>query len=277
MSNEGAAALTRMEQMLESLFEQGTHLGITIIKAIIILIVGKLLINLVNRLFKRIMTKRDIDPSVQSFLGSLINVTLIILLIISVIGTLGIQTTSFAALLASAGVAIGMALSGNLSNFAGGIIILLFKPFKVGDYINAQGVGGTVLGIQIFHTVLLSSDNIREYIPNGILSSGVITNNNVNRRRVEWIFGVDYGVDYEQVKATILEILSTEARLLPSPEPFVALHALDSSSVNIVVRVWVKASDYWDVYFNINQKVYETFNAKGINFPFPQMTIHKGE
>lgn len=277
MSNEGAAALTRMEQMLESLFEQGTHLGITIIKAIIILIVGKLLINLVNRLFKRIMTKRNIDPSVQSFLGSLINVTLIILLIISVIGTLGIQTTSFAALLASAGVAIGMALSGNLSNFAGGIIILLFKPFKVGDYINAQGVGGTVLGIQIFHTVLLSSDNIREYIPNGILSSGVITNNNVNRRRVEWIFGVDYGVDYEQVKATILEILSTEARLLPSPEPFVALHALDSSSVNIVVRVWVKASDYWDVYFNINQKVYETFNAKGINFPFPQMTIHKGE
>lgn len=155
------------------------------------------------------MLKRDIDPSVKSFVGSLVNVVLTILLIISVVGALGVQTTSFAALLASAGVAVGMALSGNLANFAGGLIILLFKPFKVGDYIEAQGTGGTVKEIQIFHTILSTPDNKMVYIPNGSLSSGAVTNfSRQTTRRVDWTFGVDYGEDYDKVKEVIQTILA---------------------------------------------------------------------
>jgi small conductance mechanosensitive channel len=268
-------SLSNYKNVIESFLEQGTALGIDIIKALIILAVGKILISLINKLVRRLLRKRGIDPSVQSFAGSLVNVTLIVLLIISIIGALGIQTTSFAALLASVGVAIGMALSGNLSNFAGGILILLFKPFKVGDFITAQGISGTVVEIQIFHTILNGPDNIRQYIPNGSLSSGVVTNFNVDKRRAEWIFGVDYGEDYDKVKAVIEKILAKESRLLLDPAPFIALHALDSSSVNIIVRAWVKGPDYWDVYFDINKEVYATFNAEGINFPFPQLTVHQ--
>ncbi|MDR0657524.1 MAG: mechanosensitive ion channel [Mediterranea sp.] len=260
---------------VESLIEQGFALGITIVKALIILIIGKILINLINKLVRQLLRKRGVDPSVQSFVGSLVYVTLVVLLIISIVGVLGIQTTSFAALLASVGVAIGMALSGNLSNFAGGILILLFKPFKVGDFITAQGISGTVVEIQIFHTILNGPDNIRQYIPNGSLSSGVITNFNVDKRRVEWIFGVDYGEDYDKVKTVIEKVLTKESRLLSDPAPFIALHALDSSSVNIIVRAWVEGSDYWAVYFDMNKEVYATFNAEGINFPFPQLTVHQ--
>nr|WP_239059610.1 mechanosensitive ion channel domain-containing protein [Bacteroides sp. 224] len=254
---------------------QGAHLGLTIVKALIVLIVGKLVIHLVNRIVKKLLLKRSVDASVRSFTSSMVNISLIVLLIISVIGVLGIETTSFAALLASIGVAIGVALSGNLSNFAGGIIILLFKPFRVGDFITAQGVSGKVVEIQIFHTIMNTSDGIRLYLPNGSLSSSIITNFNIDKRRVEWIIGIDYGEDYERVKSVIEEIMSKENRLLPDPAPFIALHALDSSSVNIIVRAWAKASDYWGVYFDTNKQIYETFNKEGINFPFPQMTIHK--
>jgi small conductance mechanosensitive channel len=169
-----------------------------------------------------------------------------------------------------------MALSGNLSNFAGGLIILLFKPFRVNDYINAQGTEGTVKEIQIFHTILHTPDNKRIYIPNGSLSSGVVTNYNVELRRVEWVFCVDYGADYGKVKSLTESILSADARILADPAPFIALHALADSSVNVLVRVWVKAADYWEVYFDINQAIYETYQAQGINFPFPQLTVHRG-
>jgi small conductance mechanosensitive channel len=267
--------LSSCQKIVDSFIEQGASWGLAIIKALLIFAVGKLLISLINRLVRGLLRKRGVDPSVQSFTGSLVNVTLIVLLIVSIIGVLGIQTTSFAALLASAGVAVGMALSGNLSNFAGGILILLFKPFRVGDFITAQGVSGTVVEIQIFHTILSAPDNIRQYIPNGSLSSGVVTNYNVDKRRVEWIFGVDYGEDYDRVKAVIGKLLAKDSRLLSDPEPFIALHALDSSSVNIVVRAWVGGPDYWDVYFDINKEVYATFNAEGINFPFPQLTVHQ--
>lgn len=267
---------TKMEGFLNSLISQGALLGWTLFKAFLVFIVGRLLINLVNKLIKRLLFKRDIDPSVKTFVGSLVNVVLTILLIISVVGALGVQTASFAALLASAGVAVGMALSGNLANFAGGLIILLFKPFKVGDYIEGQGTGGTVKEIQIFHTILATPDNKIVYIPNGSLSSGAVTNfSRQDTRRVDWTFGVDYGEDYTKVKQVIETILARDTRIMNDPAPFIALHALADSSVNIVVRVWVKSSDYWDVYFGINQSVYETFNAQGINFPFPQLTVHR--
>ena len=272
------ASNPRLENAINSLIEQGSHLGWTIIKAILVFIVGRFVIQMINKLVRRILTKRDFDPSVKTFVGSLVNVTLMILLIISVVGALGVQTTSFAALLASAGVAVGMALSGNLSNFAGGLIILLFKPYKVGDYIESQGVGGTVREIQIFHTILLTADNKNIYIPNGSLSSGVVTN--IGReptRRVEWTFGVDYGSDYEQVKRVIESVLAQDARILNDPAPFIALSALADSSVNVVVRAWVKSPDYWGVFFDTNKAIYATFNAEGIGFPFPQLTVHQAK
>ena len=266
----------KLEGFINSLIEQGSSLGWTIIKAVIVFVVGRFIIRMINKLIRRILTKRDFDPSVKTFVGSLVNVTLMILLIISVVGALGVQTTSFAALLASAGVAIGMALSGNLSNFAGGLVILLFKPYKVGDWIESQNVSGTVKEVQIFHTILTTADNKVIYIPNGTLSSGVVTNYSYQvTRRVEWIIGVDYGEDFEKVQQTILDILAKDDRILNDPIPFVALHALSASSVNVVARVWVKSSDYWGVYFDINKAVYETFNAEGIGFPFPQLTVHQ--
>ena len=272
------ASNPKLEGFINSLIEQGSHLGWTIIKAIIVFVVGRFIIRMINKLVRRILTKRDFDPSVKTFVGSLVNVTLMILLIISVVGALGVQTTSFAALLASAGVAIGMALSGNLSNFAGGLIILLFKPYKVGDYIESQGVGGTVREIQIFHTILLTADNKNIFIPNGSLSSGVVTNiGNEPTRRVGWTFGVEYGSDYEHVKRVIESVLAQDARVLNEPAPFIALSALADSSVNVIVRVWVKSSDYWGVYFDTNKAIYATFNAEGIGFPFPQLTVHQAK
>lgn len=269
----------KVEKVLNALIEQGTELGWTLIKALIVFLIGRLAISLINKLVRRILTKRDIEPSVKTFMESLTNVVLTILLIISVVGTLGVQTTSFAALLASAGVAIGMALSGNLSNFAGGLIILLFKPYKVGDYIEYNNVSGTVKEILIFHTVLSTVDNKIIYIPNGSLSSGIVTNySHQTTRRIDWTFGVEYGSDYEHVKQVIEGVLAGESRILSEPaEPFIALHKLADSSVNVVVRVWVVSADYWEVYFKINKEVYATFNARGIGFPFPQLTVHQAK
>ena len=270
-------ASSKLEEAIRSLVEHGSQLGFTIIKALIVFLVGRLVINLLNKLVRKILSKRDIDPSVKTFVGSLVNVSLTILLIISVVGALGVQTTSFAALLASAGVAVGMALSGNLQNFAGGLIVLLFKPYKVGDWIESQGVSGTVKEIQIFHTILTTGDNKVIYIPNGAMSSGVVTNYNTQTtRRVEWIVGVDYGEDYDKVQQIVTDILAADKRILKDPAPFIALHALDASSVNVVARVWVNSADYWGVYFDINRAIYATFNEKGINFPFPQLTVHQG-
>ena len=271
-------ASSKLEEAIRSLVEHGSQLGFTIIKALIVFLVGRLVINLLNKLVRKILSKRDIDPSVKTFVGSLVNVSLTILLIISVVGALGVQTTSFAALLASAGVAVGMALSGNLQNFAGGLVILLFKPYKVGDWIETQqGSAGTVKEIQIFHTILTTGDNKLIYIPNGSLSSGVVINySHQETRRVEWIIGIDYGEDYNKVQQIVRDILAEDKRILNEPAPFISLHALDASSVNVVVRVWVNSGDYWGVYFDTNKAIYETFNEKGINFPFPQLTVHQG-
>lgn len=263
---------------MQTLITQASHFGLALVKAFIIFVVGRFLIRLLNKFVRQILNKRNIDPSVKSFVGSLMYVTLMILLIISVVGALGVQTTSFAALLASAGVAIGMALSGNLSNFAGGLIILIFKPYKVGDYIESQGVSGSVKEIQIFHTVLNTPDNKIIYVPNGSLSSSAVINYSYQTtRRVEWTFGVEYGTDYEEVKRQLEEILQQDTRVLSVPAPQVALNQLADSSVNFVVRVWVKSGDYWDVFFDINKNVYQTFNKVGINFPFPQLTVHQAK
>lgn len=267
-----------LNDTLASLIQSGASLGTNLIKAALVFFIGRFIIKMINKLVRTLLEKRDIDPSVKSFVSSLVHILLMILLVVSVVGALGVQTTSFAALLASAGVAIGMALSGNLQNFAGGLVILLFKPYKVGDYIESQAQGGTVREIQIFHTILTTPDNKVIYVPNGSLSSGVIVNySNQTTRRIEWVFGVEYGEDYEKVRAVLDDILKADKRILTDPAPYIALKALDASSVNVTARVWVKSADYWDVYFDMNRTVYQVFNEKGIGFPFPQLTVHQAE
>ena len=264
------------EQIIEKLIDLCISAGKNILIAIVVYFVGRFLISLLQRLMANMLERRKVEVSIQIFLKSTVSILLNVLLIISVVGALGINTTSFAALLASAGVAIGMALSGNLQNFAGGLIILFFKPYKVGDWIEAQGISGSVTAIQIMHTIVTTADNKVVYIPNGAMSSGVITNySRMDTRRVEWIVGVDYGEDIDKVKGVAESLIQNDSRILKDPAPIVALHALDASSVNVTIRVWVANKDYWDVYFEMNKKIYEEFNRQGINFPFPQLTIHQ--
>ena len=272
------AELSKVETIIQRLVDWGINAGERIIGAIIVFVVGRFIISFLNKLINKLLSKRKIDPSIKTFVRSLSNILLTILLIVAVVSKLGVETTSFAALLASAGVAIGMALSGNLQNFAGGLIVLLLRPYKVGDLIESQGIIGTVREIQIFHTILTTADNKVIYIPNGALSSGTVTNySREATRRIEWIVGVEYGEDFEKVKKTIEDILAADGRILTDPAPTIALHALDASSVNVVTRVWVNAADYWDVYFNINKQIYAVFNREGIGFPFPQLTIHQAK
>ena len=267
-----------VEQLLSKLLDWGIEVGKDLLGAIIIYIVGRFIIKQVGRLLARILEKRKLEISVQTFLRSLVSILLNLILAFAIVSRLGVETTSFAALLASAGVAIGMALSGNLSNFAGGLIILVFKPFKVGDYIEGQNANGTVREIQIFHTILTTVDNKVIYVPNGALSSNAITNySKQETRRAEWVFGVEYGEDFEKVKAVLQRLIDADPRILKDPAPMIALGALSASSVDIKVRAWAKTADYWDVYFDMNKIVYDTFNKEGIGFPFPQLTVHQAK
>lgn len=270
-----AITRTQIDLLLDRLLEFGISAGKHILIAAIVYAIGRAIIGIINRVVARLLNRQHIDPGVQTFLRSMVKILLTILLIISVIGALGINTTSFAALLASAGVAVGMALSGNLQNFAGGLVILLFKPYKVGDWIEAQGVQGSVKEIQIFHTVLVQADNKVVYVPNGSMSTAVVVNySRLDTRRVEWTIGIDYGEDVDKARAAILEALGREPLILADPEPTVALGALADSSVNLTVRVWTKTGDYWPVFNNGYRLIYDAFNAKGINFPYPNQTVH---
>lgn len=268
----------RVDVILQQLIDMAVQAGKSILIALAIFIVGRFIIGVLNRMVARMLEKRKVDITIQTFLKSLVNILLTTILIVSVVGALGINTTSIAALLASAGVAVGMALSGNLQNLAGGLIILMFKPFKVGDFIEAQGTSGTVNAIQIFHTILITSDNKQVFIPNGALSSNTVVNySREATRRIEWIFNIDYGVDLTKAESIVQDLIKQDKRIQSTPEPLIALHALASSSVNIVVRVWVAGTDYWSVYFDMNKNVYNEFNKQGINFPFAQITVHQAK
>lgn len=265
-------------EYLSELARKGVDLAIeggkSILIAVVIFFVGKLLISFVNRMVDHMMQRRKIEPTIQTFLKSLLNVLMMILLGITVISALGVNTTSFAALLASAGVAVGMALSGNLQNLAGGIVILLFRPYKVGDYIEALGTGGVVNAIQIFHTIILTVDNKKVYLPNGAMSSGNITNfSSEETRRVDFTVGVEYGEDSERVRRVLLELFAAEERILQEPAPVVFLKELAASSVNFTARVWVRTPDYWNVFFEMSERIYCEFNKRGIGFPFQTITL----
>lgn len=272
-----AASRINVEQILDRLLNWGIEVGKDILAAIIIYIVGRFIIRQISRLVSKILEKRKLEISVQTFLKSLLSILLNLILAFAIVSKLGVETTSFAAILASAGVAIGMALSGQLQNFAGGLIILVFKPYKVGDYIACQGTEGTVKEIQILHTILTTTDNKTIFIPNGGLSSGTVINYSRNAtRRVDLTFGVEYGTTFEKVEQTLKEIIAADSRILKDPAYIIAMSQLADSSVNIALKVWVKTEDYWGVYFDLNKTVYATFNEKGIGFPFPQLTIHQG-
>lgn len=252
-----------------------TKYGLKLIGALVVLIVGLWVVNILTKAAHKLMDKSNVEPSLSSFLKSIVSILLKILLIISVMSMAGVQMTSFIAILGAAGLAVGMALSGTLQNFAGGVMILLFKPFKVGDFITAQGFSGTVKEIHVFVTMLTTPDNVTILVPNGGLSNGAVTNYSAQpRRRVDWTFGIGYGDDYDKAKAFILGLIAEDKRILSDPAPFVALAALADSSVNLTVRVWVNASDYWGVFFDLNEKYYKNAGNEGINIPFPQMDVH---
>lgn len=264
-----------LEKVLQKLIDMGLAAGKNILLAIVVYIAGRFIIKLINRLMLRTFVQRKVELSVQTFLKSFINILLTIILIVSVISVLGINTTSIAALLASAGVAVGMALSGNLQNLAGGLIILVFKPYKVGDYIEAQGTQGTVREIQIFHTIVTRPDSTLAYVPNGAMSSGLITNYSRNElRRLDFVVGVDYGVDVSRVEEITRRIVDNNPLVLSDPAPFIAVDALAESSVNVLIRVWSKTTDYWKLYYDLRREIYDTYNREGIDFPFPQQTVH---
>ena len=265
----------KIEDIINKLIELGIEAGKNIVLATIAYFVGRWIFIRLRRLCMNIMIKKEVDLSLRTFLSSLIQITTTILLIVIVVGILGVDTSSFIALFASAGVAIGMALSGTLQNFAGGVMILLFKPFKVGDSIEFQSFSGTVKEMQIFNTLLLTLDNQVIFIPNGGLATGTMKNfSREEKRRIQWQIGISYGDDYEKAKAIIYRLLNEEEKVLKDHEIMIALSSLDASQIVITIRVWVKNEDYWTVYYSINEKIYHTFPKENLHFPFPQMDVH---
>ncbi|PLW96346.1 MAG: mechanosensitive ion channel protein MscS [Marinilabiliales bacterium] len=267
--------MEKTQEILIWLSGLATQYGLKIIGAVVVLVVGLWVIKAIMKGIKRTMNKRNMDESLKPFLLSMISILLKVMLVISVLTMVGIQMTSFIAILGAAGLAVGLALSGTLQNFAGGVMILIFKPFKVGDFIDAQGYLGTVTEIQIFITILLTPDNKTIIIPNGPLSTGSLTNfSSQENRRVDWNFGIAYGDDYDKAKSLILDLLKTEEKVLKDPAPFVALGEMADSSVNITVRAWVNAADYWTVFFSMNEKFYKQADKNGLSIPFPQLDVH---
>jgi small conductance mechanosensitive channel len=264
-----------MEEYIEKLIELLVLYGPRVVGAILVLIVGYIVIKLITKGISRVFQKKEFDVSLQSFLLSLISITFQVLLWISVLGMIGIQMTSFIAILGAAGLALGLALSGTLQNFASGVMILVFRPFKVGDFIEAQGVAGIVKQIQIFNTILNTPDKKTIIIPNAQLSNTLMTNYSTEpQRRVDWTFGIGYGDSVAKAEEVLNKLIAQDERILKDPEHFIAVSGLGDSSVDLVVRAWVNATDYWGVFFDMNRNVYEEFSKAGLNIPFPQMDVH---
>ncbi|MFT6068107.1 MAG: small conductance mechanosensitive channel [Bacteriovoracaceae bacterium] len=249
--------------------------GMKALIAIVVFVVGLFVIKMITNMLGKALKARDIDPTLTPFLKSLVSMGLKAALIISILGMVGIKTTSFVAILGAAGLAVGMALQGSLGNFAGGVLILIFKPFKVSDTIQAQGFTGTVKMIGIFCTTLKTPDNKTIFIPNGPLAGGAMTNFSTEAtRRVDWTFGIAYGDDLKLAQKELMAILESDERIHKEPAPFARVGELADSSVNFTVRAWVNAPDFWNVHFDVIEKVKITFDEKGLNFPFPQQEVH---
>ena len=265
---------------LQQLGRQALQFGLKVLVALVVYFVGAWIIKRIKRALQRLFERKKTDRAMASFISSFVSISLTILLIIVLISTLGVNTTSLAALLAAGGVAIGMALSGTLQNFAGGLMLMAFKPFKAGDYIEAQGYAGVVTEVTIVGTHLTTIDNRRVILPNGALSNGNIVNySSVPLRRIDLPVSVEYGTSAAACKEKLLEIIREDERILDATtpgaaDPFVALQKLADSSVNFIVRVWVKGTDYWPVSFDLNERIYTNLPQAGIKFPFPQLDVH---
>ncbi|TKJ40635.1 mechanosensitive ion channel protein MscS [candidate division LCP-89 bacterium B3_LCP] len=247
----------------------------TVVTALITLVIGLWIIKIIVKAVNRNMGKSKVDVSLQKFLASMIGIGLKIMLLITVIGMFGVQMTSFIAIIGAAGLAVGLALQGTLANFAGGVLILLFKPYKVGDVIEAQGFIGGVHEIQIFNTILKTPDKKTIIIPNGGLSNGSITNYTTEpQRRIDFTFGIGYEDNIDKAQETLLKIIAEDDRILKDPAPMVKVSELADSSVNFATRVWCNTADYWDIYFDMHGKVKKAFDANGISIPFPQTDVH---
>ena len=271
-----------MEDQLAALVDNGEKLSGMALAwapklagALLVLVLGLWIVKLFIKGLKKMLSKRKIDPSLLSFIASFLGALLRILVVISVMGMAGIQMTSFIALLGAAGLAMGMALSGTLQNFAGGVIILIFRPFNVGDYIQAQGHAGIVREITIFTTHLNTVDNKVIILPNGPLATNDLVNyTKEETRRIDWTFGIAYGDQLDDFKRALNDFIKEDQRIFTEPDPFIGLAELADSSVNLTVRVWAKTSDYWNIFFEMNEKVYTRFADYGLHIPFPQMDIH---
>ena len=262
-------------QLLNNFLEESVWVLIKIALAFAIYCVGRLLMSWILRVMDRAFDRHDVEVSLRSFLRSIVKVLMLVMIFLAIVQTLGVNTSSFLAIFASAGLAIGMALSGTLQNFAGGVVLLLLRPYKVGDYIEAMGQSGTVESIGLFSTCLKTPDLQTIYVPNGSISTSIIDNYSQSEtRRVDWLLSISYGDDVDVARREILAILNSDERVLKEPKAVVYVKTLNSSSVDLSIRAWTQNDDYWALLYDINERLYKELPSKGINFPFPQMDIH---
>ena len=260
---------------MEDITNMVTHYGIKSLIAVVIFLVGKMVAKWISQMTQSTMIKKQVDPALQHFVSSLVYYALLAFVVIAALGQLGIQTASFVAIVGAAGLAIGLALQGSLANFAAGFLILMFRPFKIGDFVEVAGTAGVIEKIQIFTTEMKTGDNKKIIIPNGAITAGTITNYSANdTRRVDLVFGIGYGDDIDKAKAVLNEVVEADERILKDPAVTIAVVELADSSVNFVVRPWVNSADYWPVYFALHENVKKRFDQEGISIPFPQQDVH---
>ncbi len=264
-----------MENIVIKAMDLITLYGLKIIAAIAVLIVGRWMARALTNFATKVMNKKHIDPTIVSFVANMTYITLLVFVVLAALGQLGIQTTSFIAVIGAAGLAIGLALQGSLSNFAAGFLMIIFRPFKIGDFIEGAGVSGTVEAIHIFTTQVVTPDNKTVIIPNAGLTEGNIINYSAKgTRRVDLVIGIGYGDDIDKARKIIEDILAKDKRILKDPAPNIKVAELADSSVNFAIRPWVAANDYWDIYFYLTEEIKKSFDANGISIPFPQRDIH---
>ena len=262
-------------QLLELVQTKGIDFGINLVIALLIFYVGRMVIGLVTRALRKVMQRQEVDTTLEKFVCNVVRMALLVVVIIAAISQLGIETTSFIAIFGAAGLAVGLALQGSLSNFAAGVLIVLFRPYKVGDYVEAAGISGTIEQVQILTTILTTPDNKQIIVPNSQIMDSIITNYSAkDTRRVDMTVGVSYDDDLDKVRRTLEELVASEDRILDDPACTIAVLELADSSVNFVVRPWVKSSDYWGVTFDLTEAIKKRFDKDGISFPFPQQDVH---
>ena len=253
----------------------GVEFGIKVLIALVIFLVGRVIARMIARGLRKVMQAQSVDKILETFVSNLVYWAVMIFVIIAAINQVGIQTTSLIAIMGAAGLAVGLALQGSLSNFAAGVLIVVFRPYRVGDFVEAAGISGVVLQVQILTTILKTGDNKQIIVPNSQIMGSIITNYSANdTRRVDMVVGVSYDDDLDKVRATLEELIAADDRILEDPAPMIAVSELADSSVNFVVRPWVKTADYWGVMFDLTEAIKKRFDQEGISFPFPQQDVH---